>query len=63
MLYRNDDGKKEDKKRNRKEVIASSEEENSVNDIFMSIGSFVNSFNPLGSNDRKETKKPKKEDV
>ena len=62
MLTITDDGQKEDSKR-KKDVIASSEEENSVNDIFMSIGSFVNSFNPLGSNDRKETKKLKKEDV
>ena len=53
----------------RKDIRRSSEEGNSdsVNDIFMSVGSFVNSFNPFGANvnetkKRNDKKKVRKDD-
>ena len=40
-----------------KRALGSSDDENSVNNIIMRVGSFVNSFNPLASsNDTKRTK-------
>ena len=58
----NENERNEDKKR--KERFGSSDDDNSVNDIVMNFGSFVNSFNPFGgSRDKNETKRknePKK---
>ena len=52
-----------------KRALGSSDEDNSVNNIILNIGSFVNSFNPFGSKEKKRTKldrpqsQPEPEDI